>query len=59
VIASAEIAGDAQRLSVAVDHDYRVDAIFVTGPAVILDGLAGSILAKRRHLTLRSYPPSL
>jgi hypothetical protein len=49
VLAAAKITRDAQRLPVAVDHDYRVRAILVTLPAVILDGLAGPVLAGRRH----------
>jgi hypothetical protein len=56
VLAAAEITGDAQRLCVGVDDDHGVNAILVTGPAMILDRLAGPILAKRRHVTLRSYP---
>ena len=46
VLAPAEVAGHAQRLGMRVDHDHGMDTIFVTGPAVILDGLAGSILAR-------------
>jgi len=58
MLAAAEVTRDAQRLRMGVDHDDRMDTILVTGPAMILDGLAGSILARRGHLTLRSYPPS-
>ena len=49
MLAAAEVARDAQRLSVSIDNDHGVDAIFVTAPAVILDGLAGSVLAWRTH----------
>jgi hypothetical protein len=51
VLAAAEVARHAQRLRVRVDHDHGVRAIFVTLPAVILDGLAGPILAGLRHRT--------
>ena len=37
VLAAAEIAGHAERLRVAVDDDDRVDAIFMTRPAVIFN----------------------
>jgi hypothetical protein len=49
VLASAEIARDAQRLGVGIDDDHGVNAIFVTAAAMVLDRLPGSILAKRRH----------
>jgi len=54
MLASTKIARDAQRLRVAVDDDHGVDAILVTLPAIVLDGLAGAILAGRRHRRLRS-----
>jgi hypothetical protein len=47
--AAAEVAGDAQRLRLAINDDDGVDAILVALPAVVFNGLAGSILAKRRH----------
>jgi GNAT superfamily N-acetyltransferase len=49
VLAAAEVARDAQRLGMRIDDDHRVDAIFVTAAAVILNGLAGSVLAWRTH----------
>jgi hypothetical protein len=49
VLAAAEITRDAQRLRMAVDDDDGVDAIFVTRPAVVFNGLAGAILAGGRH----------
>jgi hypothetical protein len=51
MLAAAEVARHAQRLRVSIDDDHRVDAIFVTLPAVILDGLPGTVLAWRRHRT--------
>jgi hypothetical protein len=47
MLAAAEVARHAQRLRVRIDHDHRVDAIFVTTPAVVLDGLAGPVLTNR------------
>jgi hypothetical protein len=49
MLAPAEVARDAQRLRVRIDHDHRVRAVFVTLPAVVLDGLTGPVLAERRH----------
>jgi hypothetical protein len=37
-----------------VDDDHGVDAILVTLPAIVLNGLAGAILAWRRHRRVRS-----
>jgi hypothetical protein len=54
VLAAAEIARHAQRLRVRVDDDHGVNAIFVATAAVILNGLAGSVLAGR-HRTARYY----
>jgi hypothetical protein len=45
VLAAAEVARHPQRLRMGVDDDHGVDAIFVTRAAVVLDGLAGAILA--------------
>jgi GNAT superfamily N-acetyltransferase len=55
VLAAAEITRHAQRLRLAIDDDHRVDAIFVTGPAMVFNGLAGAVLAGRGHRTRRSY----
>jgi hypothetical protein len=54
MLASTEIARDAQRLRVPIDDDHSVNAILVALPAVVLDGLAGAILAWRRHRRVRS-----
>ena len=35
-----------------VDDDHGVRAIFVALPAVVFDGLAGAVLAGRRHRTV-------
>jgi hypothetical protein len=43
VLASAEIAGHAQRLRVGIDDDHRVDAILVTLTAVIFYRLTSAI----------------
>jgi hypothetical protein len=51
VFAAAEVACHAQGLRVRVDDDHGVNAIFVAAAAVILNGLAGSVLAGRRHRT--------
>jgi hypothetical protein len=51
MFASTEVARDAQRLRVCVDDDHGVDAILVTLPAIVLNGLAGSILARRHQIS--------
>jgi hypothetical protein len=55
VLAAAEVTRHAQRLRMRVDHDHGMGAIFVTLPAVILDGLAGPIEAGLRHVPIL-YP---
>jgi len=45
VFATAEIAGDAQRLRVSVDDDHGVDAILFALAAVVFNRLPGAILA--------------
>jgi hypothetical protein len=52
VLAAAEIARDAQRLPMTIDDDHGVDAILVTLPAMVFDGLAGSIYTGREHQRL-------
>ena len=59
MLAAAEITRHAQRLRVSIDHDDRVDAIFVALPAVVLDGLAGTILAGRCHRTFDIRTPNV
>jgi hypothetical protein len=54
MLTAAVVARHAQRLRVGVDDDHGVRAIFVTLPAVVFNGLAGTILAGRRHRRLRS-----
>jgi GNAT superfamily N-acetyltransferase len=49
VFAATEVASDAQRLGVSIDDDHGVDAILVAAPAVVLNGLARSVLARRAH----------
>jgi hypothetical protein len=49
VLAPAKIARHAQWLRVAVNHDHRVDAIFMTGPAVIFHRLSGAVRTGGRH----------
>jgi len=49
VFAPAEITRDPKWLRVRVNHDHRVRAIFMATAAVVLNGLAGSVLAGRGH----------
>jgi hypothetical protein len=49
MLAAAEIACHTQWLRVRIDHDDGVDAILFTLAAIVLDGLAGTVLAWRRH----------
>jgi GNAT superfamily N-acetyltransferase len=62
VFAAAEVARHAQGLRVCIDDDDRVDAILVTAAAVIFDGLAGAVLARRAHRTricwIQRLPPN-
>jgi hypothetical protein len=51
MLAAAEVTRDTQRLRVRIDDDHGVGAILVTRPAMILNGLAGPILAGRRHFS--------
>jgi hypothetical protein len=53
VLAAAEITRHAKRLRVVVDNDDRVDAIFFTLAAIVLDRLAGTkFIPHRRFLIL-------